>query len=85
MGIDTEDFGFVLCDIDTCFCNVEMQVEFELCHQLCGGSIFAVAGSPSEVPILVQPHHLCRQHHPFDLVTSRLTLPTSSNLSYIYY
>lgn len=25
MGIDTEDFGFVLCDIDVCFCDVEME------------------------------------------------------------
>lgn len=29
MGIDTEDFGFVLCDIDSSFCDVEM--EFEVC------------------------------------------------------
>lgn len=27
MGIDTEDFGFVLCDIDACFCDVEMEFE----------------------------------------------------------
>lgn len=31
MGLDTEDFGLVLCDIDVRFCDVEM--EFGVCQQ----------------------------------------------------
>lgn len=46
MGIDTEDFGFVLYDIDVCFCDVEM--EFEVWQQSGRGFILAVVCDPSE-------------------------------------
>lgn len=46
--IDTEDFGFVLCDIDVCFCDVDMK--FEVRQQPCEGTSIAVVCNPSEVP-----------------------------------
>lgn len=48
MGIDTEDFGFVLCDIDSCFCDVDMKSE--ACRPPRGGSIIDVVCNPCEVP-----------------------------------
>lgn len=84
-GIDTEDFGFVLCDIDVCFCDIGM--EFQAYQQtaereLGRGSVLSVMCDLFEVLVL-HTYRLCHSliplhSHHFSEASSPEQSPTPS-------